>query len=450
VVGALAATVLAAVPAAHATLPLHPCSPQGVIARCGTLLVPENRARPGRTIGLNVVVVPAVRKQAARDAFTYLAGGPGGAAATEMPATAVGIWAGLHRTRDIVLVDQRGTGASNPLICPEPKGVLTTDAARRSYVRSCIKALGSDPRLYGTRAAVDDLEAVRKALGYRTFDVYGTSYGATVAQMYVKRYPLSVRTLALDGATFTDVPFYARFARAGRGALAVRARECSAQPACAKAFPRWRTKLETLVARWNETPRKLRGATITGDGLAGIVQRLLLTAGDAARIPLLVSTAAAGDLGPLRAEVGSSSGPPRSLMYWTIMCNEPWVGAEARGPWGTFLDGYLRATLAQLRTVCTFVPRRPEPVAAWSRVRARVPTLVLTGEADPQDPLGNLPRLRDALPRSLVVVARGQGHAVGQYGCLGTLTSRLVERGTTAGLDTRCARTLGPPVFALR
>jgi pimeloyl-ACP methyl ester carboxylesterase len=436
----------------QSTLPLHACAPQGVPARCGRLLVPEDRSETGgRKIGLNIVVIPSLHKPAQQDAFTYLAGGPGGAAASEMPSSALSIWPGVHERHDIVLVDQRGTGSSNALMCPEPTGELGTASQRRAYVRSCLDGLNGDPTQYGTRAAVQDLESVRVALGYGSFDVYGTSYGATVAQMYLKRYPKSVRTLILDGATFTDVPFFSRYARNGEHALAQVAKECAAQRACAKAFPAWRAELTSLIRKWNNKPlRRSKTSTITGDGLAGIVQGMMVTAASAARIPLLVSHAAAGHYKPLIAALGAAGGLPRSMMYWTIMCNEPWVGLDSHGPWGTFLDGLTAVTLAQARIVCAFIPKRTEAASAWTRPHSRVPTLVLAGEADPQDPIGNLPNLGSALPNARVVIAPGQGHAVGQYGCLGALVSRFVDHGTAKSLDTRCARAIGPPSFVVR
>ena len=435
----------------QSALPLRVCAPQGVSARCGTLLVPENRSLPsGRKIGLNIVVIPAVKQPAVPDAFTYLSGGPGGAAATEMPSTAVQIWSGVHRRHDILLVDQRGTGRSNPLLCPTPKEPVDTEGQRSSYVRSCIASLKADPSQYGTRAAVEDLQAVRAALGYRRLDIYGTSYGATVAQMFLKAYPNAVRTVTLDGATFTDIPFYARYAVNGQAALNLRAKECAAQPACRKAFPNWRGRLGELIAKWNKSPQKLAEGSITGDGLAGVVQGMLITADNAARIPLLVSRASAGDYAPLVTALGATGGIPRSLMYWTIMCNEPWAGLDSHGPWGTFLDGLTTYTLTQGRSVCTYISKHPEPDSAWRRVRSTTPTLVLAGEADPQDPIANLPRLTRALPNSRLVIARGQGHAVGQYGCLGTLVSQFVERGTATKLNASCARTIKAPQFAVR
>ena len=143
--------------------PPEPCVVQGIDARCGTFVVPENRAKPnGRTIGLHVVVLPAFSKPARKDAVTYLAGGPGDAA-TEQAADRSQQLSALNVYRDILLVDQRGTGRSSPH--------------------------GGDVTQYGTRMAMDDLDAVRAALGYRQLDVIGSSYGATAAQVYLKLHP---------------------------------------------------------------------------------------------------------------------------------------------------------------------------------------------------------------------------------------------------------------------
>ena len=120
---------------------------------------------------------------------------------------------------------------------------------------------------------------------------------------------------------------------------------------------------------------------------------------------------------------------------------------HSHGPWGTILDGLTNLTLAQTRSVCAYIPKRAEPASAWTRVHSSVPTLVLAGQADPQDPIGNLPSLTKALPNSRVVTAPGQGHAVGQYGCLGTLVGRFIDRDGAKGLDTSCTRAIKPPTF---
>ena len=226
---------------AQQSWPPEPCVVQGIDARCGTFVVPENRAKPnGRTIGLNVVVLPAFSKPARTDAVTYLAGGPGDAA-TEQAVDQGWQSSALNVYRDILLVDQRGTGGSNPH--------------------------GGDVTQYGTRMAMDDLDAVRAALGYRQLDVIGSSYGATAAQVYLKLHPSSVRTLILSGATAIDVPFFDRYAVNAQRALDQLAKLCASDPACRKAFPGWERQFGELVKAWNAHPAN----GMTGDELASVV-----------------------------------------------------------------------------------------------------------------------------------------------------------------------------------
>jgi pimeloyl-ACP methyl ester carboxylesterase len=420
---------------------------QQVPARCGTLLVPENRDTGlGRTIGLRVVVVPARRKPARRDAFAYLAGGPG-AAATASTAVVVGLWRGVNERRDIVLVDQRGTGGSHELECPPPAEDETDLGA---YLDRCRSSLDGDPTRYGSAAAADDLDDVRAALGYTKLDVYGVSYGATLAQIYLTRHPSSVRTVVLDGGTRVDIPFMGRYAQNGQRALDVIARRCSAVKACARAFPTWVTQLRSLIEAWNAQPvRVTTTETLSGDGLAGVIQSMSRTAEQAASIPLVVSRAAAGVYGPLARFVEGGE-TTRSIMFWSIWCNERWVGLDAQSASGTYLDGNAAASLDLYRTVCALFPTHQEPTSSQTLPHSNVPLLALVGGADPQDPIGNLDGLTASLPNARIVVAPGQGHGVGQYGCLPDLVARFVARGSARGLDIRCARKIAAPPFVLR
>jgi pimeloyl-ACP methyl ester carboxylesterase len=440
------AILLAAAPASQAKLPLRACVVQGVPAKCGTLLVPENRDTGlGPRIGLRIVVVPARRGPARPDAFTYLAGGPGGAA-TEQTAVVNSIWSGVHEQHDILLVDPRGTGGSHQLACPPPPenpdvGVM---------IKACIGSLNGDSTQYGSAAAADDLEAVRAALGYRRLNLYGVSYGATLAQLYLARHSRSVRTVALDGATLLDVPFLERFAANGQRALDLVARRCAREATCTRTFPGWTQQLRSLIEAWNATPVQVAPElTLTGDELAGVIQFMTLSAASAASIPLAVSRAARGDYAPLARQI-PSSGAESPLMFWSIWCNERWVGLDARGPWGTYLDGYTTSQLERYRSICAYVPDHADPASNLARVSSSVPVLALVGGADPQDPAANIAGLGAAMPKARIVVLPEHGHGVGQYGCLPRLVALFVDRGSAAGLDVRCVRTTTPPPFVLR
>jgi pimeloyl-ACP methyl ester carboxylesterase len=366
-----------------------------------------------------------------------------------MTDSVMSIWSAVNNELDILLVDQRGTGRSNPLSCRPPAEPISKPAEMRAFVRSCLGAAPGDMRFYGTRAAMDDLEAVRVALGYRQLNVYGTSYGATAAQVYLKRHPASVRSVVLDGGTAIDVPFYGRFALNAERALAQVAKRCAAGRACRRAYPNWRGQLSTLIRRWDAHPvRNRKGETINGAGLAGVIQGMLMDAGDAAEIPYLVNRAAAGDYRRLNERI-SDDGPILQLMYWSIWCNEPWVGMGARGPWGTDFDSYARSSIASHRQSCSYLPKRAEPASAWASPRSRVPLLALAGGADPQDPISNLPRLKQLWPNGRAIVVPHLGHAIGQEGCLGELVAHFVARGSAAGLDSRCVRKITPAMFEL-
>src|SRR5262245_1276560 len=174
---------------------------------CGHVRVASDPRKPhGGTISLRVTVLPATKQPAAHAMF-YLEGGPG------VPATASAIsvnafFARVGRTRDLVMVDQRGTGGSSRLACPDRNVHANDVGAVTGYLRACFAQLDTDPRLYTTSVAADDLEAVRRALGYGKIDLYGTSYGATLAQAYLRQYPRSLRSVALDSSSLPAVRIY--------------------------------------------------------------------------------------------------------------------------------------------------------------------------------------------------------------------------------------------------
>jgi pimeloyl-ACP methyl ester carboxylesterase len=400
--------------------PPEPCVVDGIDAHCGTFLAPENRTRPnGRTIGLHVVVLPSFAKPARPDAIVYLAGGPGSAATDDAAVRSEQLTL-LRTSHDILLVDQRGTGRS--------------------------KLRGPDVTQYGTRMAMDDLDAVRAALGYRQLDVIGSSYGATAAQVYLKLHPSSVRTLVLAGGTAIDVPFFSRYAVNAQRALGQLAKSCTAQPDCRTAFPHWERQFGELVRAWNAHP--VRG--MSGDELASIVHVMLLDGTKAVSIPLVVSSAAKGEYRPLE-HAGSGDLPFTIGLMSSVWCNEPWAGLNATGPWGTDFDSYTTAQIASVRHQCSSVARRAEPRALWRLpVSSRVPLLALVGGADPQDPRTNLSNLKHHFPDSRVVVFPHVGHSFGIGGCVDEMMADLVARGTTRGLDTtRCKWAVVVPPFPL-
>jgi pimeloyl-ACP methyl ester carboxylesterase len=224
-----------------------------VTAWCTNIAVPESPSNPsGPSIELHVAVLPST-KQPAVGALFYLEGGPGGAA-TQSAIEVNGLFARVNRSRDIVMIDQRGTGGSTPISCPAAKVPARDATAVTGYLRRCFAALHGEARLDTTSIAASDLEAVRRKLGYGKVDLYGDSYGATLAQAYLRLYPGSVRSVVLDSGSLPDVRIYDESARSAERALDEQLARCSRERACHGDYPHPRRELTVLLAR---SPRRV-------------------------------------------------------------------------------------------------------------------------------------------------------------------------------------------------
>src|SRR5262249_21565090 len=232
---------------AKTALALEPCQPLGVQgeARCGSYEVFEDRAaHSGRTIKLKIVVLKALSKAPAPDPIFWLHGGPGAAATDAVVLGQRGILAPSRQERDLVFVDQRGTGSSNPLLCnlednPEDAQDFFGELFPRDKVRECRQKLEriADLRLYTTPIAMDDLDEVRSALGYGKINLLGASYGTLAAQVFMRRHPESVRSVVLVGVATPNIKQPLLFPRSAQHAMDLLFADCAADELCRKAFP---------------------------------------------------------------------------------------------------------------------------------------------------------------------------------------------------------------------
>jgi pimeloyl-ACP methyl ester carboxylesterase len=424
---------------------------------CGVLRTPADPREPhGSTIALRVTVIPATVPPAAGALF-YLEGGPGGAAS----ASAVrvnALFARVGRHRDLVMVDERGTGGSGRLACPNGY-VRGSDAHEvAAYVHRCLVRLGTDPRLYTTSVAADDLETVRRALGYRKIDLYGGSYGATLAQAYLRRYSASVRSVVLDSGSLPRVRIYDVAARNAERALDEVFARCEATTACRKAYPSPRRQLGALLAR------RARLVTFPGgrvvlrpDDIAWTVDWLSESPANAAIIPFAVNAAAHGDYTTLASTYAGQLGGSnldrlgRLVPFWATICSEPWAafdpGATARAGRGSYLRAAAVARADLFRRVCRVVPKGRVAAGAGTAAVAHVPVLLLAGSADPLDPPANVKGWRRLFPEGRLVVVRGAGHGTIELACAQTLVARFVDSGSARQLDPTCARHVSLPAF---
>jgi pimeloyl-ACP methyl ester carboxylesterase len=455
------AALVAFVPASagsQAVFPLAPCAlAGGVDALCGTFGVPEDRAAAdGRSLALRVAVLPARDGGSRADPLVYVAGGPGGSAVADA-AWVAAVFRSLNESRDIVLVDQRGTGGSSPLVCPPPaRGLRPVATAVRAYVRSCLERFDADPRQYGTAAAMDDLADVVRALGYSELNLYGGSYGGTAAQYFLAQHPELVRTVILDGATGLDVPLFELWGRNGDRAVRSILARCAGSPRCSRAYPRARAELFEAIARLRRAPVRLQGTVVDAAAAAGAIQSLSRTPFGAARIPWIAHEARTGNWAPLAITIdqqGDEAGTTRRVMFWSIVCNEPWARWDpvrtAAASRGTYLAERTALDSRHAAMVCAAFPKTAQPEWASAAVRSDTPALVLVGGADPQDPLENVTGVARGLPNGRTVVVPAGGHGTIQLGCVRELARRFVDQASVAGLDVSCAGAYQPPPFAV-
>jgi len=463
-----------------ASIPLQPCDVPGMReevkekARCGTYEVFENRAaRSGRKIKLKIVVFPATGRDKAADPLFYIPGGPGSSATEDAPYVAHE-FAKIRERRDLVFVDQRGTGGSNPLNCdffnPSDLASYLGFYFPLEDVRKCREQLEpkADLRLYTTPIAMDDLDEVRAALGYEQINISGGSYGTRAAQVYLKRYPRHVRAVVLQGISPTNQAMPRDFPQHTERALDGVVDECAADDACRAAFPNLRAETKAVLERLLRSPvevalkhpqtGKITPVKLSRDLAAEAIRYMLYQAGAASRIPLFIHLAAEGDFAPLaesaifyrRQIVATGS----NGMYLSVTCAEdlPWIrpGEGERNAEHTWLGDY---RLRQQRAACALWPRAELPKDYAEPTRADVPALLLTGQWDPVTPPAYGDTAARHLPNSLHLVIPHGGHGFGGLDgldCVRNLVADFVNRGTTKGLDTSCVRSIRRKGFQLK
>jgi len=436
-------------------------------AQCGELEVAEDRAAPASPhIRLKVAVIPALDRSGPRDPLFVLAGGPG-QAATDFYVSAAPALARVQRERDIVLVDQRGTGGSNALDCEYPEEdelAEMTPAQIRRLTRSCLAALKSDPRHYTTSVAVRDLDEVRAALGYEHVNLYGVSYGTRVAQHYLRRYPKRVRAVILDGVVPPGLVLAADSALQAQRALNLIFERCRADPECHAAFPDPAGAFVTLRSRLTRQPAivsmpdpvtgVVTSETIRAIHLQIATRFLSYAAERAALLPLLLDEATTrNNLAPLAAQaelLATRYANSLSIgMHNAVVCTEdaPLIDparidrlALEKSYLGTLqLDGLIE--------ICKVWPRGTIDADFHAPIASAVPVLLLSGTVDPVTPPSYAEEARRALSQSIHVVIEGQGHGQLGVGCVPRLLADFLERGATQELDVSCARTISPAPF---
>lgn len=453
--------------------PLRECRIAGVDepVRCGEIRVPENPDTPdGRIISLNIVVLPALNPGSGNDPWVELVGGPGNAA-TDFAASYAREWKGFRAQRDVVLIDQRGTGRSNALYCEELALHRVSSLFPRwpaGAVRSCRKKLSAFANLaqYSTQNAARDIDIVREQLGYERLNLFASSYGTRLALEYMRLFPDSVRSAILWGVVAPDFRRPLFYGRDGEQALGRLFDDCLADPPCAAAFPYPRNDLAAAFRAIDDRKLKFdivdpstgtaRKVAMSNAGFAQGLWVALSVPAQARQLPYVIHKAAQGDFAPFLA-LDVATKPPRRRyhngMHLSVACPEETAHMSQEDLVRAYENTFMPLDRArEYGKACRIWEIAPSNEATLEQVRASIPTLIVSGYMDPITPPSWGEAASEGLEGSRHIVVRHLSHeSDGLSGaeCLDALFLAFVADPDPESLDAGCVEMIGPPPFRI-
>ena len=448
-------------------------------AQCATLNVPldysethqtapsdplEPDAHLDETVGssghieLSIARIPARRQSNRQDAFTLVSGGPGQSAIETFPAVSFA-FRHIMRNHDVILIDQRGTGDSEKLVCesaPDSLGLdmnIDLDKIAQDAL-DCRESLEHDPSLFTTSIAIHDLEMVRQQLGVSQWNMYGISYGTRVALHYLRRYPESVRTLMLDAVVPPSVSLGPDISRLSQRALDLIFQRCVNDKGCFDAFGDLTEPTMALLNELESNPKtitfedvatgKLSTMELSRQHLAVTIRLMSYSAQTAAILPSMLHDAIVNEnFAPLarqaKLQTRSLGNTLASGMHHAIICTEdaPFVEVltdEGKEPATYMGEGVIDSLLASCQN---WPPGRidadfKEPVTSDS------PILILSGEADPVTPPAYGNSIIPTLSNARHIINPDQGHMQAPFGCMPVLLAKFVSTADAKSLNLNC------------
>lgn len=472
----LLAARAAAADGARLAKPFSPCrlpdplQLKSIEAECAEIHIAESDAVGARRISLSVARIPAINRRKQVDPIVLLAGGPGQGAQQTFTAVS-SVFARAGRERDILLLDQRGTGRSNLLGC-EAEGRMGTSPINfdtAAFIRlneRCQQRLArsNDLSAYTTSRAVRDLEAVRALLGYATLNLYGGSYGTRVAQHYARRYPQRVRSMVLDGAVAPQTVLGPSIALDAQAALDGVWALCSADEKCRNTFGDVASKTRQLQQALARAPQRVQIAhprtalmakvDLGPEQLAVVLRFGTYDPGFAALLPLVVSEAARGEYRPLATLfLLVTAGVQQAIamgMHNAVICSEDVPRfAAAKVDRAALGASYLgTAFVDALPAICSTWPRGLVDADFHAPLVSAIPTLLLSGTLDPVTPPGDAARVATTLRNSRHLAIKGSAHGQIGISCMDRVLAEFFDKVDPQALDAKCLeRRMQPPFW---
>jgi pimeloyl-ACP methyl ester carboxylesterase len=430
--------------------------------RCLRVDVPLNYKQAGATLSLHVAVAPALRESARRDPLFLLAGGPGEAGSDLVPLLNAS-FRKVRATRDIVLIDQRGTGLSGKLDCPsdEPNEETISEEKALADARDCIKSLNKPYADYTTEAAARDIDLVRKKLGYAQINLWGGSYGSRLAQTYARLFPEHVRAMVLDGVAAPDqiVPAGGRDAQAALDKLF---QQCAENQPCARAFPALRSEFASIVAALNKAPlmlelpdprtAEMRQVRMTSNRFLGTVHNILYSQADSRRLPFLIHSAYQNRWQPFIArsnvarDFAADAGPAMPL-HLAVVCAEDYPRLTPALLAEDTRDSFLGKP--QIERIGALCETMHVPAVPWTTPgKIEAPVLLMSGALDPVTPPRRAEAAKQYMTHAQHLIVSNGGHIVSQLGCGPRLLREFLDQ-PDKPVAAECLKEIPAPTFQL-
>ena len=431
--------------------------------KCGKLEVPENYQQPdGDKIAINFAVLPAIDDSEYKAPLMFLAGGPG-QAAVELATGLNHVFREVRKTRDIILVDQRGTGESSALSCDfeAVDNVYSSlpDALEPQEVKECVAQFKGDVTQYNSENAIRDFDAIRAALGHEKLNIYGGSYGTRAGLVFMRMFPESLESVVLDSVGPIEVPI-GMFGQSGARSFELLLENCKNSESCHKAFPNLAEEFQAVKARLAKdvaiidilhprlgTPTKL---VIDDTKFTGNLRFQLYGMEGRSMVPLVIHQAFLGNYQPLIGLMARTE--DEQLVYtgllFNIVCNEdiPRVSeADRAADASNNFDG--EDSHSAWDMVCPFFPEYRPSEDFYQSVTADIPTLILSGNLDPVTPPSNGEYSAKSLPNSHHIIVENASHTVAMSTCASDIINEFLTSKTPKALDESCLKDIPQETF---
>lgn len=433
-------------------------------AQCGVFSVLENPQNPqGKKIPINVLLLPAVNPVPEKDPLFVVAGGPGQSAVV-VAESLYSVFNDIRKNRDIVFVDQRGTGKSNPLDCE-----LETEASQQlseseqetftqKAIAQCINTIKDISVFYTTPYAVADLDAVRAELGYEKINLWGGSYGTRVVLEYMRRYPIRARAGVLDGVAPVDIALPWSMETDGLAALEALNTQCAKTKACVDTYGDIVKKAKVVSDRLSQKPVAItiphprtqeKGVlNLSAEDFSGVIRLALYSRDLSSLIPRVISEAESGNyelfasliyLAKSKSDLaGVSYG-----MHYSVVCNEdyPLYKNKNAAESNVFLNAH---SVQKYSKVCEQLPLGKMSDDYWQPILSDVPALLLSGAMDPVTPPRWGELVKQRLKNAEHFVVPGGHHIVTAEGCVAQLITAFIAKANAQPLDASCVKNIQP------